>query len=103
MQRALIFTVLLALIVSLSGCSKGDSADDIEAREICHFKKLYKDVNVGIGCKDDIFVDVTTGVLYFRAYGTSGFTPLYNADGTPKTWDKYEGAENVQQEVKSKN
>ena len=86
----MIFALILALIIGLSGCSsKGDSADDIEARKICNFKKVYKDVDVGINRKDDIFVDTTTGVLYFRTWGIDGFTPLYNADGTIKILDKY--------------
>ena len=103
MKRVFVFLLLIALIAGLSGCSsKGDSADDIEARKICNFKKIYKDVNVGINNKDDIFVDATTGVMYFRTWSIDGFTPLYNADGTLKIWDGYKkGDSNVQQEVKA--
>lgn len=90
MKRTLIFAFLLALIISLSGCSeRGDSADDVEARKICNFKKIYADVNVGINNRDDIYVDTTTGVLYFRTWRIDGFTPLYNADGSLKIWDGY--------------
>ena len=90
MKRVLIFTLLVALVAVLSGCSKkGNSANDIEARKICNFKKVYEDVDVGINEKDDIYVDTTTGVLYFRTWGVDGFTPLYNADGSLKIWDGY--------------
>jgi len=89
-KRVFMFVLLIALIAGLSGCSsKGDSADDIEARKICNFKKIYNDVDVGINRKDDIFVDTTTGVIYFRTWQIDGFTPLYNADGSLKIWDKY--------------
>ena len=45
MKRVLIFLLLLVLVVVLSGCSlKGDSANDIEARKICNFKKVYADL-----------------------------------------------------------
>jgi len=102
-KRIMIFALLLALIVGLSGCSlMGDSAADIEARKICNFKKIYSDVNVGISSRDDIYVDITTGVLYFRTWNIDGFTPLYNADGTLKIWDGYKkGDSNVQQETKT--
>lgn len=90
MKRSLIFLLILALMVVLSGCSeKGSSANDIEARKICNFKKVYADVDVGINAKDDIYVDTTTGVIYFRTYNIEGFTPLYNADGSLKIWDGY--------------
>lgn len=105
MKRVFIFVLLIALIVGLSGCSsKGDSADDIEARKICNFKKIYENVDVGIYHNDDIYVDKLTGVLYLRTClkGCDGFTPLYNADGTLKIWDGYmKGDNNVQQEVKA--
>lgn len=100
MKRVLIFVLLIAMIAGLSGCSsKGDSADDIEARKICNFKKIYSNINVGIYSVDDIYVDELTGVLYLRTCGfnCNGFTPLYNADGTLKIWDGYKkGGNNVQ-------
>ena len=90
MKRSLIFLLLLVLVVVLSGCcQKGDSANDIEARKICNFKKVYENVNVGISLSDDIYVDTTTGVIYFRTWWVDGFTPLYNADGSLKIWDGY--------------
>ena len=90
MKRSLIFLLILALVVVLSGCSeRGNSANDIEARKICNFKKVYADVDVGINAKDDIYVDTTTGVIYFRTWKIEGFTPLYNTDGSLKIWDGY--------------
>ena len=105
MKRVFIFVLLIALITGLSGCSsKGDSADDIEARKICNFKKVYENVDVGINRRDDIYVDTTTGVIYFRTWQIDVFTPLYNADGSLKIWDGYKkGGSNVQQEVKTQN
>ena len=106
MKRVLIFVLLIALIAGLSGCSsKGDSADDIEARKICNFKRIYNNVNFGVLQHDAIFVDELTGVIYVAIrpyYYGGGFTPLYNADGTLKIWDGYKkGDSNVQQEVKA--
>lgn len=106
MKRMFIFVLLLSLITGLSGCSsKGDSADDIEARKICNFKRIYSKVDFGIGNYDSIYVDELTGVIYVAIHPTinwgNGFAPLYNADGTLKVWDRYKkGGSNVQQEVK---
>lgn len=89
MKRLIILLLLLAMIVAvLSGCSSKDkSADDIEARKICNFKKIYADIDVGIGGQDDIYVDMQTGILYIRIWSGRGFSPLYNADGSPKIWE----------------
>ena len=90
MKRVLIFALLFAIVVVLSGCSeKGNSTNDIEARKICNFKRVYENVDVGINAKDYIYVYTTTGVIYFRTWHIDGFTPLYNADGSLKIWDGY--------------
>jgi len=94
MKRVLIFVLLIALIAGLSGCSsKGGSADDIEARKICNFKKIYSKVDFGVGKSDSIYVDELTGVIYVAIHPNlrhgNGFAPLYNADGTLKIWDKH--------------
>lgn len=106
MKRVFIFVLLTALITCLSGCSsKGDSADDIKAREICNFKRIYNKVNFGVTDWDCMYVDTLTGVIYVAIrpdYYGGGFTPLYNADGTLKIWDGYKkGGSNVQQEAKA--
>lgn len=93
MKRVFIFVLLIALIAGLSGCSKGNSA---EARRICNFRKLYGDVDVGVGAiPSDIYVDTLTGILYVSVCGhlISGFSPIYNTDGTLKIW---EGLKNEQ-------
>jgi len=99
MKKYLALLLLLTIIFSLVGCSNKNSPDSIEARRICNFKKIYADVDVGIRDADDIFVDLTTGVIYFRTYGDrlSGFTPLYNADGSLKIWkgDYYAESSNI--------
>lgn len=88
MKRSLIFFLILALVIALlSGCSKGNSA---EARRICNFRKLYGDVDVGVGTiPSDIYVDTLTGILYVSVCGhlISGFSPIYNTDGTLKIWE----------------
>lgn len=100
MKKYLALLLLLTIIFSLVGCSSNkNNPDSIEARKICNFKKIYADVDVGIRDADDIFVDLTTGVIYFRTYGNwfSGFTPLYNADGSLKIWkgDCYAESSNI--------
>ena len=85
MKRSLIFLLILALAVVLSGCSlKGDSADDIP------FAKL-RDLSDFAGYHHSLWYDTETGVVYMCTYGlnTNSFTPLYNADGSLKIWDGY--------------
>lgn len=89
MKRIFILFTIIALVFCFSGCSSISNRHEvysIEARKICNFVKLYPDVDVGIGFRDDIFVDKTTGVLYIRLYDIDGFAPIYNADGSLKIW-----------------
>lgn len=90
MKRYLIALALLATLFLLMGCSGNhNTSDSIEARKICNFKRIYSGVDVGIGSKaSSLYVDTTTGVIYLKIWGNyeSGLTPLYNSDGTLKTW-----------------
>lgn len=93
MKRSLIFFLVLALVIAiLSGCSKGDSADDIsiEHRQICDFIKIC-DTDYRFGNNSSFWCDKTNGVIYLMISGTyvNSFTPVFNADGTLKIWDRY--------------
>lgn len=93
MKRMIIFVLLIALITCFSGCSsKGDSADDIsiECRKICDFVKV-SDTDYTFGYRSSFWCDKTNGVLYLMISGThvNSFTPVFNADGTLKIWDRY--------------
>ena len=87
MKRFLLIVLMIAMVIGLTGCVVTNSTASIEARStICRFVKIYKNVDVGVGETDDIYVDATTGVMYFRQWGNGGFSPLYNADGSLKIW-----------------
>ena len=86
-MKKLAFIVVLMLIVTLmlSACDTSENTDNINARKLCDFKRIFRNVDVGVNSSDDIFVDLNTGVIYFRNW-KNGFTPIYNADGTLKLW-----------------
>lgn len=86
MKHVFILFVIIALVFCFTACSSSSQINSIEARKICNFVKLYRNVDVGIGKVDDIYVDKTTGVLYIRLYNIDGFAPIYNADGSLKIW-----------------
>lgn len=87
MKRFLLIVLMITMVIGLTGCLEKNSTASVEARNnICRFVKIYKNVDVGVASTDDIYVDATTGVIYFRQWGNGGFSPLYNADGSLKIW-----------------
>ena len=87
MKRFLLIILTIIMVIGLAGCVVTNSAASVEARNnICRFVKIYPNVDVGVASTDDIYVDATTGVIYFRQWGNGGFSPLYNADGSLKIW-----------------
>lgn len=86
-MKKLAFIVVFMLIATLmlSACNTSENMDNINARKLCDFKRIFRNVDVGINSNDDIFVDINTGVIYYRNY-KDAFTPIYNADGTLKLW-----------------
>lgn len=87
MKRFLLIILTIIMVIGLTGCVVTNSAASVEARNnICRFVKIYPNVDVGVASRDDIYVDATTGVIYFRQWGNGGFSPLYNADGSLKIW-----------------
>lgn len=88
MKRFLLIILTITMVIGLTGCCVvTNSAASVEARNnICRFVKIYQNVDVGVASRDDIYVDATTGVIYFRQWGNGGFSPLYNADGSLKIW-----------------
>lgn len=87
MKRFLLIILTITMVIGLTGCVVTNSVASVEARNnICRFVKIYPNVDVGVASTDDIYVDATTGVIYFRQWGNGGFSPLYNADGSLKIW-----------------
>lgn len=87
MKRFLLIILTIIMVIGLTGCAVTNSVASVEARNnICRFVKIYPNVDVGVESADDIYVDATTGVIYFRQWGNGGFSPLYNADGSLKIW-----------------
>lgn len=87
MKRFLLIILAIIMVIGLTGCEATNPAASVEARNnICRFVKIYPNVDVGVASTDDIYVDATTRVIYFRQWGNGGFSPLYNADGSLKIW-----------------
>lgn len=84
MKKLLIILLIISTCVIFTACRES-SPDSIEARKFCNFKKLFANIDVGLGDEDDIFVDVNTNVMYVRDWH-NGLSPIYNADGRLKLW-----------------
>lgn len=72
--------IMLALAISLSGCSGGNSNTECENNG--RFRKVYADfLNV-------IYVDSETNVMYFWHTGgySGGLTAMVNENGQPLIW-----------------
>lgn len=72
--------IMLALAISLSGCSGGNSNTEYENNG--RFRKVYADfLNV-------IYVDSETNVMYFWhcGYFSGGLTVMVNENGQPLIW-----------------
>lgn len=72
--------IMLALAISLSGCSGGNSNTEHENNG--RFRKVYADfLNV-------IYVDSETNVMYFWHSGgySGGLTVMLNENGQPLIW-----------------
>ena len=72
--------IMLALAISLSGCSGGNSNTECENNG--RFRKVYADfLNV-------IYVDSETNVMYFWHTGgySGGLTVMVNENGQPLIW-----------------
>lgn len=72
--------IILALAISLSGCSGGNSNTEYENTR--RFRKVYDEF------PDIIYVDSETNVMYFWHSGGSsgGLTVMVNENGQPLTW-----------------
>lgn len=73
--------LLLCTAVLLSGCAIKDSLDkaekEVESRSLLKSAKGYY---------QDVYYDTDTKVMYYKSrYGH--ITPLYNADGSLRTYD----------------
>lgn len=72
--------IMLALAISLSGCSGGNS--NTECENSGRFRKVYAEfLNV-------IYVDSETNVMYFWHTGgySGGLTVMVNENGQPLIW-----------------
>lgn len=81
MKKALLFVVIALLVVILSGCTKMETVETVEANKI--FKQVERYTTFSV------VYDSETNVMYTVSYYGSGsgvFTMLVNADGTPKLW-----------------
>lgn len=75
--------IMLALAISLSGCSGGNFNAEYENNENNgRFRKVYADF------LNAIFVDSETNVMYFWHTGgySGGLTVMVNENGQPLIW-----------------
>lgn len=72
--------IMLALAISLSGCSGGNSNTEDENNG--RFRKVYAEFS------NAIFVDSETNVMYFWHTGgySGGLTVMVNENGQPLIW-----------------
>ena len=80
-------------VVTLTGCvpleNRDNNQNGNDLRTLCDFR-LLGDLNDFGGNQHELYYDVTTGVIYMRTYDyrVDSYTPLFNADGTPKIWQE---------------
>lgn len=75
--------IMLALAISLSGCSGGNFNTEYENNENNgRFRKVYAEFS------NAIFVDSETNVMYFWHTGgySGGLTVMVNENGQPLIW-----------------
>ena len=72
--------IMLALAISLSGCSGGNSNIEYENSE--RFREVYSDFS------NVIYVDSETNVMYFWHTGgySGGLTVIVDENGQPLIW-----------------
>lgn len=72
--------IMLALAISLSGCSGGSSNTEDENNR--RFRKVYSESS------NTIYVDSETNVMYFWHTGgySGGLTVMVNENGQPLIW-----------------
>lgn len=72
--------IMLALAISLSGCSGGKSNTEDENNG--RFRKVYSEFS------STIYVDSETNVMYFWHHGvySGGLTVMVNENGQPLIW-----------------
>lgn len=89
MKRVALILIVVMVVVSLVGCASISNATGNVGK--VHSK--YIDMEE-IESTDAyiIYRDTTTDVLYLavRGYNSSGLTPIYNSDGTLKTFSEVE-------------
>ena len=72
--------IMLALAISLSGCSGGSSNTEDENNR--RFRKVYSEFS------NTIYVDSETNVMYFWhcGYSRGGLAVMVNENGQPLIW-----------------
>lgn len=74
--------IMLALAISLSGCSGGNYNAEDEDENNKRFREVYSDFS------NTIYVDSETNVMYFWhcGYFSGGLTVMVNENGQPLIW-----------------
>ena len=73
-----IFCIFIAIALCLCMCACGGPSDTYVNDE------LFERVKVSDDCI--VYRHIDTNVLYVYRKGNSGFTVMFNADGTPMVW-----------------
>lgn len=73
-----IFCIFMAIALCLCMCACGGPSDTYVNDELFERVKVFDDCIV--------YRHIDTNVLYVYRRGSSGFTVMFNADGTPMVW-----------------
>lgn len=81
-KRIVVLSLGVMMCCGFTGCKSPIDSPD---KKICDFTIIESNLY------DSIIADKTTGVLYYQRGSNRGLMPIYNADGTLKTYDEVYG------------
>lgn len=89
MKRWIVAALLLALVLMLTGCAKGNvDAGQIADADADADNRMFMEVSKERSGK--VLVDKETGVMYWMSCGacnTGNLTLLIDAEGKPRIWE----------------
>ena len=81
-KRMMVLSLGVIMCCGFAGCKSPVGSPD---EKICDFTIIESNLS------DSILADKTTGVLYYQRGNSRGLTPIYNADGSLKTYNDFYG------------
>lgn len=81
LKKIMLVVTSVGCIISMSSCNKQTESDAL-------IDKYFDMVDICANVNEQIFYDRNTGVMYFRDTYYGYITPIYNADGTLKIYER---------------